>query len=129
MFLFDASVTLLLAYLGYRYLPDYPHDTQWLSERERWIALQRMQQQQSPEDVKLTKMERVKLLVKNKYLYAFVFGWASLHTAMGAAHVLGIVIKKLGYDPITANLLTTVSSIYVKCTFLTCVYSQIHLLP
>ncbi|KAG0738675.1 hypothetical protein G6F62_002878 [Rhizopus arrhizus] len=107
MFLFDASVTLLLAYLGYRYLPDYPHDTQWLSERERWIALQRMQQQQSPEDVKLTKTERVKLLVKNKYLYAFVFGWATLHTAMGAAHVLGIVIKKLGYDSVTANLMTT----------------------
>lgn len=113
MFLFDASITLVLAYFGYKYLPDYPHNTDWLTEREKWVASQRVQQQQQQNDShlssQLTKMEKVKLLIKNKYLYAFIFGWSSIHTAMGASHVLGIVVKKLGHNAITANLLTTVS--------------------
>ncbi|KAG0963095.1 hypothetical protein G6F31_008014 [Rhizopus arrhizus] len=112
MFLFDASITLVLAYFGYKYLPDYPHNTDWLTEREKWVASQRVQQQQQQNDShlssQLTKMEKVKLLIKNKYLYAFIFGWSSIHTAMGASHVLGIVVKKLGHNAITANLLTTV---------------------
>ncbi|CEI90982.1 hypothetical protein RMCBS344292_05287 [Rhizopus microsporus] len=111
MFLFDASITLLLAYLGYKYLPDYPHNTEWLDKREKEVALcrsqQQQQQQQQQESLQLTRMEKIKLLVKNKYLYLFMFGWASIHVAMGAAQVLGIVIKKLGFDAITANILTT----------------------
>lgn len=113
MFLFDASITLLLACLGYKYLPDYPHNTEWLDKGEKEVALcrsQQQQQQQQQESFQLTRMEKIKLLVKNKYLYLFMFGWASIHVAMGAAQVLGIVIKKLGFDAITANILTTVRS-------------------
>jgi ACS family pantothenate transporter-like MFS transporter len=112
MFLFDASITLLLAYLGYKYLPDYPHNTEWLDKREKEVALCRsqQQQQQQQESSQLTGMEKIKLLIKNKYLYPFMFGWACVHVAMGAAQVLGIVIKKLGFDAITANILTTVRS-------------------
>lgn len=110
MFLFSALITLVLACLGYHYLPDYPQDTPWLSERERWIASQRVQNHEES-NVQLTRMQRIKLLVKNKYLYAFIIGWASLHTAMGASQVLGIVIKKLGFDSVTANLLTTPDTI------------------
>lgn len=110
MFLFDASITLLLAYLGYKYLPDYPHNTEWLTERERWVATQRVKSKQEDSHLsQLTKIEKLRLLIKNKYLYAFIFGWASIHIALGASTVLGIVIKKLGHDAITANLLTTVS--------------------
>ncbi|RCH97282.1 hypothetical protein CU098_004220 [Rhizopus stolonifer] len=112
MFLFDASITLLLAYLGYKYLPDYPHNTEWLTERERWVATQRVKSKQEDSHLsQLTKIEKLRLLIKNKYLYAFIFGWASIHIALGASTVLGIVIKKLGHDAITANLLTTPDTI------------------
>ncbi|EIE81402.1 hypothetical protein RO3G_06107 [Rhizopus delemar RA 99-880] len=114
MFLFDASITLVLAYFGYKYLPDYPHNTDWLTEREKWVATQRVQQQQQNDShlsSQLTRMEKVKLLIKNKYLYAFIIGWSSIHIALGASHVLGIVVKKLGHNAITANLLTTPDTI------------------
>lgn len=111
MFLFDASVTLALAVLGYHYLPDYPHNTEWLDQSERDLAVHRMGIDNSKEGQKVTaskRMDKVKMLLKNKYLYPFVISWASLHLSLGAAHVLGIVAKKIGYDAVTANLLTTV---------------------
>jgi ACS family pantothenate transporter-like MFS transporter len=111
MFLFDASVTLILAILGYHYLPDYPHNTEWLDQSERDLAVHRMGVDNSKEGQKVTtsrRMEKIKMLLKNKYLYPFVISWASIHLSLGAAHVLGIVAKKIGFDAVTANLLTTV---------------------
>lgn len=51
-------------------------------------------------------------MVSNVYVYLLVIGWTTLHLAIGAAHVLGIVAKRLGYDSVTANLLTSVSAIH-----------------
>lgn len=56
-----------------------------------------------------TRWDKLRILTGNKYLYLFMCGWASLHVALGACHVLGIVAKKSGYDAVTSNLLTTVS--------------------
>ena len=53
-------------------------------------------------------MVSVRKLIRNKYLYLFVLGWASLQLALGASHVIGIVMRKIGFDAVSANLLTTV---------------------
>ena len=53
-------------------------------------------------------LTKLRSLAGNIYLYPFMMGWASLHVALSACHVLGIVAKKLGYDAVTANLLSTV---------------------
>ncbi|KAG2211868.1 hypothetical protein INT47_004555 [Mucor saturninus] len=114
MFLFDASITIILAVLGYHYLPDYPHNTTWLNTSERELAVQRLGTDDSAEGKRVSKSKRIdkiKLLLKNKYLYPFMISWASVHIALGAPHVLGIVAKKLGFDAITANLLTTPDTI------------------
>lgn len=120
--MFDASVTALLAYLGYRYLPDYPHNTEWLNKQERELAVKRLESAiptgtNTMAFTGMKKWSKVKSLLTNKYLLPFTLGWAGLHIAMGATHVLGIVSKKLGYDAVTANLLTTVSfsNVYLTC--------------
>ncbi|KAI9256241.1 major facilitator superfamily domain-containing protein [Sporodiniella umbellata] len=106
MFLFDASITLVLACLGYLYLPDYPQDTPWLTKEEKSIASDRVQTHHES-DLQLSAIQKFKTLAKNKYLYMFVIGWTSLTMALGTKQVIGIVIKKVGFDAITANLLTT----------------------
>lgn len=114
MFLFDAAVTFALAILGYIYLPDYPHNTAWLDPFEKKLAMQRVGE--STKEAKntillanFTKIQKIKQLLKNKFLYLFMVSWATLHIALGAPRVLGIVAKKLGFDAVTSNLLTTVS--------------------
>ncbi|EPB83499.1 hypothetical protein HMPREF1544_09720 [Mucor circinelloides 1006PhL] len=114
MFMFDASVTLLLAVLGYHYLPDYPQNTAWLNQAESDLAVHRMGIDNTKEGKRITaskRIEKIKSLLKNKYLYPFVVSWASIHLSLGAAHVLGIVAKKVGFDAVTANLLTTPDTI------------------
>ncbi|KAI7858788.1 major facilitator superfamily domain-containing protein [Circinella umbellata] len=124
MFVFDACITALLAWFGRKYLPDYPYNTTWLSNKERDIALRRMGEDtgsklhdsgllmvpgstSASSQGRQSTMTSVRQLLRNKYLYLFVLGWASVHLSLGAAHVLGIMAKKLGYDAVTANLLTT----------------------
>ncbi|KAI8390065.1 major facilitator superfamily domain-containing protein [Blakeslea trispora] len=108
MFVLDASVTVVLASLGYVYLPDYPHNTKWLNEQERDLATQRNNNQDNQDrNVSYSFRDKIRLLAKNKYLYPFVIGWAVIHMAHGAFQVLGIVAKKIGFDAVTANLLTT----------------------
>ncbi|KAI7898066.1 major facilitator superfamily domain-containing protein [Cokeromyces recurvatus] len=109
MFLFDAFITGILASVGYHYLPDYPHNTDWLDPSEKNIALERLNHkpQQDRERTATTRLERFKLLLGNPYLYLFAISWASIHISLGASHVLGIVAKKLGFDSVTSNLLTT----------------------
>ena len=162
MFVFDACITALLAWFGRKYLPDYPYNTKWLSnkviyldvtvnrsgrgsanryyefnsgklfffriyKKERDIALRRMGEDtesklhdsgllvvpgstpSSSGPGRRSTVSTFRQLLRNKYLYLFVFAWSSVHLSIGAAHVLGIMAKKLGYDAVTANLLTTVS--------------------
>lgn len=110
MFLFDASITLTLALLGYRYLPDYPNNTVWLNEYEKKIAMERVLSISGGDKRNnTTRLQKMKLLCKNKFLYLFILSWAALHIALGAPRVLGIVSKKLGFDAVTSNLLTTVN--------------------
>lgn len=111
MFMFDACITIILAVLGYHFLPDYPHNTTWLDKAEKAIAIDRLNIDHSVEGKRVSSSNRwnkIKSLASNKYLYPFIFGWASIHISLGAAHVLGIVAKKLDFDAVTANLLTTV---------------------
>lgn len=112
MFLFDASVTAILASLGYHYLPDYPHNTKWLNKSEKELAVKRLGTDSSPEAQRVSagkKIEKIKGLLGNKYLYPFIVSWAAVHISLGAPRVLGIVAKKIGFDAVTSNLLTTVS--------------------
>jgi ACS family pantothenate transporter-like MFS transporter len=112
MFLFDALITVILAGLGYRYLPDYPHNTKWLNRSEKELAVKRLGTDNSAEAQRVAtskKIEKIKGLLGNKYIYPFIVGWAVVHISLGAAHVLGIVSKKIGFDAVTSNLLTTVS--------------------
>lgn len=121
MFVFDAIITVILASLGYVYLPDYPHNTTWLNKSEREIAIHRLGVDYSTEGKLIStskRLDKIKSLLKNKYLYPFIFGWASVHISLGASHVLGIVAKKLDFDAVTANLLTTVSSLFILYSFL-----------
>ncbi|KAI9256857.1 major facilitator superfamily domain-containing protein [Helicostylum pulchrum] len=114
MFMFDACITIILAVLGYHFLPDYPHNTTWLDKSEKAIAIDRLNIDHSVEGKRVSSSNRwnkIKSLASNKYLYPFIFGWASIHISLGAAHVLGIVAKKLDFDAVTANLLTTPDTI------------------
>lgn len=125
MFLFDACITFILSVLGYHFLPDYPHNTTWLTLSERDMAIDRMNIDHSVEGKRVStssKWQKIKTLLGNKYLYPFIFSWASVHISLGAAHVLGIVSKKVGFDAVTANLLTTVS--FLLFTLLSCLLKK-----
>ncbi|KAI7851961.1 major facilitator superfamily domain-containing protein [Circinella umbellata] len=108
LFLFDGLITFLLAYFGYKYLPDYPSTTHWLNSKEKEIAIMRLNREGRETKQNTWKSRHIfQSLVFDKYIYFLVFGWTMLHLSMGGAHVLGVIAKRVGYDAITANLFTS----------------------
>ncbi|KAG0164590.1 hypothetical protein DFQ30_009727 [Apophysomyces sp. BC1015] len=110
MFMVDACITALLFIGGFKYLPDYPNNTSWLSEAERQLAMRRLEVEgrESKRPTTRNLMACIRSLLTNRYLIPFIIGWAAVHVSLGATTVLGIVARKLGYDAVTANLITTV---------------------
>ncbi|KAI9265000.1 major facilitator superfamily domain-containing protein [Phascolomyces articulosus] len=109
LFVFDGLITFFLAYFGYKYLPDYPSTTSWLSPKEKDLAVLRLDKEgrETKQSNTLKTRQLLHSLLFNKYIYFLVLGWTLLFLAVGGAHVLGIIAKKVGYDAITANLFTS----------------------
>ncbi|KAL0139521.1 hypothetical protein V8B55DRAFT_1438299 [Mucor lusitanicus] len=73
--------------LSKNYLPDYPHNTPWLNQSESDLAVHRMGIDNTMEGKRVTasrRIEKIQSLLKNN-----------------------IVAKKVGFDAVAANLLTT----------------------
>ncbi|KAG2184714.1 hypothetical protein INT43_000627 [Umbelopsis isabellina] len=112
-FIIDASFTAVLAYFGFKYLPDYPGSgTSWLSEEEHKVALRRLAREgKGTTKGSFFSKETMTGLFGTWPLYIFVIAWVSLHISMGSTAVLGIVARKSGYDAVTSNLFTTPSTL------------------
>ncbi|ORZ02961.1 major facilitator superfamily domain-containing protein [Syncephalastrum racemosum] len=108
MFLFDGTLTAFVAFFGFKYLPDYPSTTVWLNEKERSLAIRRLDAEGREERHGIRNFRKsMATIIRNPIAYLLVLGWTCLHLGVGAAHVLGIVAKKSGYDSVTANLFTS----------------------
>ncbi|CAM0142503.1 unnamed protein product [Umbelopsis sp. WA50703] len=112
-FIIDASFTAVLAYFGFKYLPDYPGSgTSWLSEEEHKVALRRLAREgKGTTKGSFFSKETMQGLFGTWPLYMFVIAWVSLHISMGSTAVLGIVARKSGYDAVSSNLFTTPSTL------------------
>ncbi|KAG0172046.1 hypothetical protein DFQ28_010092 [Apophysomyces sp. BC1034] len=76
---------------------------------ERQLAMRRLEVEgrESKRPTTRNLMACIRSLLTNRYLIPFIIGWAAVHVSLGATTVLGIVARKLGYDAVTANLITT----------------------
>ncbi|CAO3608757.1 unnamed protein product [Cunninghamella blakesleeana] len=111
LFLFDGVLTAFVALFGYFYLPDDIQNTKWLSQKERELAIYRIDlegRESTKKNYQQWNLKPVlKMMFKNEYVYLLVFSWTLLTLAMGSTHVLGILSRRLGYDATTSNLFTT----------------------
>ncbi|KAI9306681.1 major facilitator superfamily domain-containing protein [Cunninghamella echinulata] len=112
LFLFDGVLTALVGIFGYFYLPDDIHNTKWLTEKERGLALKRINLEGRDSTTakgyqKWNIKPTLKKIFRNPYVYLLVLAWTLLTLALGSTHVLGIMSKRLGYDATMSNLFTT----------------------
>ncbi|OZJ05184.1 hypothetical protein BZG36_02208 [Bifiguratus adelaidae] len=107
LFIIDASITLLLSTVGFLLLPDYPNNTKWLTQEQRELAVARLAKQGRSSTRKSLNLAVFRTIFSSWQVYAFVAAWMLGHAASEGPHQLGIVAKKVGFDAVTANLLTS----------------------
>ncbi|KAF4445478.1 hypothetical protein F53441_10773 [Fusarium austroafricanum] len=111
IFILEGSTTVLIAFLCYWILPDFPATTKWFTEEERAIALWRMEVDAAGERYwnagdKQSLFRGFKLLLKDPK------NWILIVVCYGAASTIAInsffptTVKSMGKDRITTLLLT-----------------------
>ncbi|KAK0389514.1 hypothetical protein NLU13_3089 [Sarocladium strictum] len=80
LFILQGVVTFVIAFIGYFILPDFPHNTKWLTEEERNLAHNRMELDTTSNQGNTSTMQGLKQAAKDPVVWLFCF-MAHMHLA------------------------------------------------
>jgi MFS family permease len=107
LFILQGIVTFVIAIIGYFVLPDFPHNTKWLTEEERNLAHNRMELDTTSNQGNSSTMEGLKQAAKDPVVWLFCF-MAHMHLAAnGFKNFFPTVVKSLGFESTTVTLALT----------------------
>jgi sugar phosphate permease len=80
LFILQGVVTFIIAIIGYFVLPDFPHNTKWLTEEERNLAHNRMELDTTSNQGNTSTTQGLKQAAKDPVVWLFCF-MAHMHLA------------------------------------------------
>jgi hypothetical protein len=100
------AVTVGVAAVAYFFLPDYPHNTRWLSERERAVAQLRMTADRGTTDYSVRKRDGFKMAIASLrvWLFAGMYFFMSFGTSLH--NFFPTLVQTLGFSRHTTLWLT-----------------------
>ncbi|KAJ7034654.1 MFS general substrate transporter [Mycena alexandri] len=107
IFLVEGAVTMLIAFLGLLFLPDYPEKAKFLTEKERAYLVRRLVE----DSAGLSKKFRIKYFWQamqdyNSYLLSLLF-LSAVIPAYCFAIFIPTIIEELGFSQANAQLMST----------------------
>ncbi|CAG8979848.1 hypothetical protein HYALB_00002620 [Hymenoscyphus albidus] len=106
LFILQGVVTFAVAVVGYFVLPDFPHDTKWLTPEERLLATQRMVEDTAGGEEASGVFEGLKQAGMDPCVWMFAF-MAHMHLAAnGFKNFFPTVVETLGYNQTITLVLT-----------------------
>ncbi|KAH7031461.1 major facilitator superfamily transporter [Microdochium trichocladiopsis] len=106
LFILQGAVTFVIAIAGYFLLPDFPHNTKWLTQEERDLASNRMELDATENAGQTSVMEGLKQAAKDPVVWLFCL-MAHLHLAAnGFKNFFPSVVKTLGMNETMTLVMT-----------------------
>jgi len=106
LFILQGVVTFVIAIVGYFVLPDFPHNTKWLTEEERSLAHNRMELDTTSNQGNTSTMKGLKQAAKDPVVWLFCF-MAHMHLAAnGFKNFFPTVVKSLNFNTTLTLVLT-----------------------
>ncbi|KAH8175814.1 major facilitator superfamily protein [Sarocladium implicatum] len=106
LFILQGVVTFIIAIIGYFVLPDFPHNTKWLTEEERNLAHNRMELDTTSNQGNTSTTQGLKQAAKDPVVWLFCF-MAHMHLAAnGFKNFFPTVVKSLNFSTTITLVLT-----------------------
>ncbi|KAI9803753.1 MAG: hypothetical protein M1825_001633 [Sarcosagium campestre] len=112
LFFVEGSVTVVIALMAFFVLPDLPHNTKWLSEDERQLAMWRMEEDSCDGGTQRAQgrrptLEGLKMALVDVKFWLFTLYFFCILSSASFTNFFPPIVRTLGYSNITSLLLTT----------------------
>lgn len=106
LFILQGAVTFVIAIVGFFLLPDFPHDTKWLTQEERDLATNRMELDTVQNKGETSTWNGLKQAGKDPMVWIFAM-MAHMHLAAnGFKNFFPTVVETLGFNETITLVLT-----------------------
>lgn len=106
LFILQGAVTFVIAIVGFFVLPDFPHDTKWLTQEERDLATNRMELDTVQNKGETSTFKGLKQASKDPMVWIFAM-MAHMHLAAnGFKNFFPTVVETLGFSETVTLVLT-----------------------
>lgn len=108
IFILEGALTVVVAFLGYILLPNYPSNTSWLSEEETALAQWRLNKEVDgqKDEVKESVFVGLKQALSDPKVYLLVLIQTSAVVSMSFTYFFPSIVSTLGYPRVETLLLT-----------------------
>ncbi|KAG1474275.1 hypothetical protein G6F56_000454 [Rhizopus delemar] len=103
LFIIEGLIAVVIGLVGFFVLPNFPHNTPFISGDMRELAIQRLERQGKSTLVTGLNMTTFRNLFATPFIYLFVGMFTCFQMGMGILQNFNIILKSMGYDSSFAN--------------------------
>lgn len=107
IFFFEGLITILVALCAPLILPQSPETSKYLTDREKWIASERLRLEHKANTYEKVRLRHVKLAMLNVNNYICAAGFFAINiTVQGLSVFMPTILRELGYESLEAQYYT-----------------------
>lgn len=115
LFIIEGLMAVCIGIVGFMVLPDYPHNTRFLSNEERHVAIKRLEVQGKKVIATGFNMATLHNVCATPYIYLFIIIFICHHIGIGILQQFAIILREMGYEASFANYMTV--PIYIVAVY------------
>ncbi|KAI8137901.1 major facilitator superfamily domain-containing protein [Fennellomyces sp. T-0311] len=106
LFIIEGLIGVVIGVAGFFLIPDYPHNTRFILNEQRTIAVKRLEMQGKKVIATGLNMTTLRNVATTPYIYLFILIFTCMQLGMGILQQFAIILRESGYDASFANYMT-----------------------
>lgn len=106
LFIIEGLIAVVIGFMGFFLIPDFPHNTRWIDGEERELAIKRLERQGKKVVATGLNLNTLRNLLTTPYVYLFVLIFSCMQLGMGILQQFPIILKESGSDASYANYMS-----------------------
>ncbi|KAJ8663999.1 hypothetical protein O0I10_000275 [Lichtheimia ornata] len=106
LFIIEGLIGVVIGLMGFFLIPDYPHNTRFIKDDERRVAIKRLERQGKKVIATGLNLQTLRNIATTPYVYLFILIFTCMQLGMGILQQFAIILKEMGYEASFANYMT-----------------------
>lgn len=119
LFIIEGLIAVIIGAIGFFVLPDFPHNTRFITGDQREVAMIRLERQGRSGVNTGLNLQTLRNLFATPFIYLFLWMFICFQMGMGVLSNFPIILKKIGYTASFANYMMVPIWIWVGIVIIT----------